>query len=72
MGLNMEVIPQPPDILEAQDNGFVQSGKADLLFSSYPDYATKKLFHGHGDHRGRRGRMFATFRHPVERLISKF
>ena len=67
MGLNMEVIAQPPDILKLRDDGFVHSGNVDMLFTSYPDYATKKLFDG--DHRGR---MLALFRHPVERLISKF
>ena len=45
----------------------VQSGKADLIFTTDAKFAVETLFDE--DHPGR---LFVLFRHPIDRLVSKF
>ena len=47
--------------------GLVASGKADILFAMDPSFAGEHLFDAQ-----HKGRMMALFRHPVDRLVSKF
>ncbi|KAL7529109.1 hypothetical protein ACHAWF_002840 [Thalassiosira exigua] len=47
--------------------GLVPSGLVDVVISSDPAYAVRELF----DER-HKGRAVALFRHPIERLVSKF
>ena len=56
-----------PGILKAKRLGLVASGLADLIFTSDPSFALENLYDK--DHRGRAVELF---RHPVERLVSKF
>ena len=62
-----EVLSRTTDILDAQENGLVSSGQVDIIFTSFPATAAKKLFNEQ-----HRGRVLAMFRHLVDRLISKF
>lgn len=55
------------DILAAREAGLVESGRVDVIFSSNPNFAIQQLFDSQ-----HRGRAMAVFRHPVERLVSKF
>lgn len=57
----------PAGILRAGQRGLVASGLADVIVTSHPDFAAEQLFD-----LKHRGRAFALFRHPVERLVSKF
>ena len=45
----------------------VQAHKADIIFTSYPRYAIEHLYN-----RNNKGRALGLFRHPVQRLVSKF
>jgi len=54
-------------ILRSERLGLVPSGLADIIFTSYPGFAV-----GHLYSEKHRGRAFGLFRHPVERLVSKF
>jgi len=54
-------------ILRAEKLGLVPSGLADIIFTGNPIFAIEHLYD-----RGHKGRILALFRHPVERLISKF
>ena len=69
MGQTIKVLAGPPDIKHLLEKGLHKGlhPDVDIVFSSFPDYAAKKLFNE--EHRGR---VLAIFRHPVERLISKF
>ena len=51
----------------AAEMKLVQSGKADLIFTTDVKFAVETLFDK--DHQGR---LFALFRHPIHRLVSKF
>lgn len=54
-------------ILRAEKMGLVPSGKADIIFTSDLSFAGEHLFSP--EHRGR---IFALFRNPVDRAVSKF
>jgi hypothetical protein len=54
-------------ILRAAELGLVASGKADMIFTSDVNFAADHLFDP-----GHRGRIFALFRNPVDRSVSKF
>lgn len=54
-------------ILRAAKLGLVPSGLADIIFTGNPRFAIEHLYD-----RRHKGRVLALFRHPVERLISKF
>eukprot|EP00581_Thalassiosira_minuscula_P010235 CAMPEP_0183711258 /NCGR_PEP_ID=MMETSP0737-20130205/6808_1 /TAXON_ID=385413 /ORGANISM="Thalassiosira miniscula, Strain CCMP1093" /LENGTH=249 /DNA_ID=CAMNT_0025939727 /DNA_START=90 /DNA_END=836 /DNA_ORIENTATION=- len=54
-------------IIRARLMGLVPSGIADIIFTTMPDYAIQHLYDS-----SHRGRAMALFRHPVERLVSKF
>lgn len=54
-------------ILRAAELGLVASGKVDMIFSSDVNFAADKLFDP-----GHRARIFALFRNPVDRSVSKF
>lgn len=63
----VDVESRPDDILRGAEKGLVPSGAVDIIFSSYPDMAIANLFDP--DHKAR---VLAMFRHPVDRLVSKF
>lgn len=54
-------------ILRAKRLGLVPSGRADIIFTSLPNFATTHLYDD--EHRGR---AFVLFRNPVDRLVSLF
>jgi hypothetical protein len=54
-------------ILHAEELGLVPSGLADIIITGVPQFAVSHLYDK--DHKGR---AFGIFRHPVERLVSKF
>ncbi|KAL7462716.1 hypothetical protein ACHAXS_003089 [Conticribra weissflogii] len=54
-------------ILRAERLGLVPSRKADIIFSSDVSFASDHLFD-----QTHRGRILALFRHPIDRLVSKF
>ena len=54
-------------INRAEKLGLVPSGLADLVITSDPVYAVEHLYD-----KFHKGRALALFRHPVERLVSKF
>ena len=54
-------------ILRAEELGLVQSGKVDMIFTSDINFAADHLFDSQ-----HRGRILAFFRHPIDRLASKF
>lgn len=56
-----------PGIDRAQKMGLVPSGLADIIFTGDPAYAIEQLYDE--EHKGR---VFGLFRHPVDRLVSKF
>lgn len=56
-----------PGIDHAKKLGLVQSGLADMIISSDVEYAVSQLFDG-----SHKGRALGLFRHPVDRLVSKF
>lgn len=51
----------------ARKMGLVPSGLADMIITSDPEYAVSNLYDVN-----HKGRVLALFRHPVERLVSKF
>ena len=57
----------PEGIARAKQLQLIQSGVADIIFSPLL-YQTTQLFEG----TGKQARLFAVFRHPVERAISLF
>lgn len=67
MGKTIDIESQREDILRAKDTGLVSSGKVDIIFSSFPDFAIQNLFDP-----SHKTRVLALFRHPIDRLISKF
>ena len=56
-----------PGIDRARRLGLVPSGLVNMIITSDPKYAVENLFDEQ-----HKGRMFALFRHPVDRLVSKF
>lgn len=54
-------------IMEATRRGLVQSGLADVIISSDPAFAVDNLYD-----EAHKGRVVALFRHPIDRLVSKF
>lgn len=54
-------------ILRAEEMGLVPSGLADLIVTPNLNFAIEHLYD-----KNHKGRVLALFRHPVERLISKF
>ena len=54
-------------ILRAEEMGLVPSGKADIIFAMDVNFAASHLFD-----RLHKGRVFAIFRNPIDRLVSKF
>ncbi|KAL3797327.1 hypothetical protein ACHAWO_005486 [Cyclotella atomus] len=54
-------------LIRAAEMKLVQSGKADIIFTTDVKFAVETLFDK--DHPGR---LFAIFRHPIHRLVSKF
>jgi hypothetical protein len=56
-----------PGILRAERLGLISSGLADIIVVGNLSFAIEHLYDD--DHKGR---ALALFRHPVERLISKF
>mmetsp|Transcript_23011 Transcript_23011/g.41062 ORF Transcript_23011/g.41062 Transcript_23011/m.41062 type:complete len:221 (+) Transcript_23011:488-1150(+) len=57
----------PEGILHAEEMGLVPSGLADLIVTGYIGFAIEHLYDD-----AHKGRVLVTFRHPVERLVSKF
>lgn len=60
-------ITTPAGIQNAADRGFVSSNLADVLFTPLLVEATSKLLNKETD---KKGRLFAVFRHPVDRVVS--
>lgn len=56
-----------PGILRAKRLGLVTSGLANMIFTSEPTFAIENLFD-----ESHKGRVLALFRHPIDRLVSKF
>lgn len=54
-------------ILRAEQMGLVPSGIADLIVNTSFNFALEHLYDG--EHQGR---VISLFRHPIERLVSKF
>ena len=54
-------------ILRAKEMGLVQSKTAQLIFTMEPNFAGQHLFDEHN-----KGRILALFRHPIDRIVSKF
>ena len=54
-------------ILRAKEMGLAASHAADMVFTSDINFASQNLFD-----RMNKGRVFAFFRHPIDRLVSKF
>mmetsp|Transcript_12761 Transcript_12761/g.19667 ORF Transcript_12761/g.19667 Transcript_12761/m.19667 type:complete len:408 (+) Transcript_12761:67-1290(+) len=54
-------------ILRAEEMGLAASGKADIIFAMDVNFASSHLFD-----RLNKGRVLSIFRHPVDRLTSKF
>jgi hypothetical protein len=64
--VNVDTISRP-GILRAERLGLVSSGLADIIVAANLNFAIEHLYDDH-----HKGRVVALFRHPVERLISKF
>lgn len=58
-------------IVRAKKMGLVQSHLADVIVSMEMGAAVQHLYTSRGDGRNK-GRVFAMFRHPIDRLVSKF
>lgn len=67
LGMRRVVKSLPSDIISYKEMGLVGSKNVDVIFSSRPALAIEHLFDA--EHKAR---ALAIFRHPVERLISKF
>mmetsp|Transcript_21067 Transcript_21067/g.33065 ORF Transcript_21067/g.33065 Transcript_21067/m.33065 type:complete len:237 (-) Transcript_21067:883-1593(-) len=57
----------PVGIRHAEEMGLVPSGLADLIITGDPAFAIEHLYDD-----AHKGRVLALFRHPVDRLVSKF
>jgi len=67
MGKKIDVKSRPAEILESKELGLIQSGEIDLVFSSFPGFAIEHLVDS-----AHKVRALGMFRHPVDRLVSKF
>jgi len=67
IGKKVSIASQPGEIMKLKHKGLVPSGQADLIFSSFPDLAIEHLYDEQ-----HKARVLAMFRHPVDRLVSKF
>ena len=65
--MRIEVLSRPDPIKLAQEKDLIPSRKVDIVFSSFPVNTISGVFDE--EHRGR---MMGMFRHPVDRLVSKF
>eukprot|EP00804_Cyclotella_cryptica_P001562 CCRYP_003776-RA/>CCRYP_003776-RA protein AED:0.11 eAED:0.11 QI:1855/1/0.85/1/0.83/0.85/7/0/596 len=54
-------------ILRAKELGLVQSHVSDIIFTMEPTFAGQNLYD-----KKNKGRILALFRHPVDRMVSKF
>jgi hypothetical protein len=54
-------------LIKAAEMKLVESGKADIIFTTDVKFAVETLFN-----KDYPGRLFAVFRHPIHRLVSKF
>mmetsp|Transcript_23120 Transcript_23120/g.53090 ORF Transcript_23120/g.53090 Transcript_23120/m.53090 type:complete len:400 (+) Transcript_23120:74-1273(+) len=54
-------------IMKGREMGLVPSGLVDVVFTTYPSQIVENLFD-----LNHKGRLLAMFRHPVQRLVSKF
>ncbi|KAL3783294.1 hypothetical protein HJC23_007963 [Cyclotella cryptica] len=54
-------------LIRAKEMGLVESGKVDVIFTTDVKFAVETLFDEEHP-----GRLFALFRHPIHRLVSKF
>lgn len=63
-------VTTPEGILDASRRGFASSDLADVIFSPLLIESAESLLPRRDGARG--GRMFAVFRHPVERVVSIF
>jgi len=54
-------------IMKGREMGLVPSGLVDVIFTTYPSQIVENLFD-----LNHKGRLLAMFRHPVQRLVSKF
>lgn len=61
-------VTTPSGIQNAFERGFVSSNLADVIFTPMLIDATTKLLDGDQ----KKGRLFAVFRHPVDRVVSTF
>jgi hypothetical protein len=59
-------VTTPEGIIKASQLGFASSGLADVVFTPLFVESSALLFDGGNGHKGR---MFAVFRHPVERVV---
>ena len=57
----------PEGIIHAAAMGLVPSHMADIIFTGDPNFAVEHLF----DEKTK-GRVYVLFRHPIDRLVSKF
>lgn len=64
--VNVDTLSRP-GILRAEELGLVPSGIADLIVTTNLNFALEHLYDNM-----HKGRVLALFRHPVDRLISKF
>lgn len=64
--INVDTVSEK-GILRAEEMGLAASGKADIIFAMDVNFASGHLFD-----RINKGRVLAIFRHPVDRLTSKF
>eukprot|EP00581_Thalassiosira_minuscula_P018554 CAMPEP_0183731874 /NCGR_PEP_ID=MMETSP0737-20130205/36703_1 /TAXON_ID=385413 /ORGANISM="Thalassiosira miniscula, Strain CCMP1093" /LENGTH=352 /DNA_ID=CAMNT_0025964719 /DNA_START=314 /DNA_END=1372 /DNA_ORIENTATION=- len=67
MGKTVSVNSYPEDIMKAKNMGLVSSAPDIMISSSNPSMVVENLFGS-----SQKTRALAMFRHPVERLISKF
>lgn len=67
MGESTRVASTPHQIRQLQEWGLLEPGAVDVVFTSSPGFAAEHILDS-----TRKGRAVALFRHPVERLVSKF
>jgi len=67
IGKKVSIASQPGEIMKLKHMGLVPSEQPDIIFSSFPDFAIAHLYD-----ETHKARVLAMFRHPVDRLVSKF
>ena len=65
LGKRLHILSKAEDIEYAREHKLIEG--IDVVFSSFPNNVIQSLLN-----QERRGRVLAIFRHPVDRLISKF